>query len=48
VRLGRLFTGAGCPAMVLEAGLAETGPADDLRCLEPLMTTPPPELLDYF
>ena len=43
-----LFTEPGCPAMVCEAGLAETGPADDLRSLEPLMATPPPELLDYF
>jgi hypothetical protein len=43
-----LFTGAGCPVMVLEAGLAETGPADDLRTLEPLIATPPSELLDYF
>jgi hypothetical protein len=43
-----LFTGAGCPVMVLEAGLAETGPADDLRTLEPLIAIPPPELLDYF
>jgi hypothetical protein len=34
-----LFTGAGCPVMVLEAGLAETGPADDLRTLEPLIAT---------
>ncbi|MGH3722078.1 MAG: GNAT family N-acetyltransferase [Pseudonocardiaceae bacterium] len=43
-----LFCGAGCSAMVLEAGLAQTGPTDDLRSLEPLMATPPPELLDYF
>ncbi|MGH3842269.1 MAG: GNAT family N-acetyltransferase [Pseudonocardiaceae bacterium] len=43
-----LFSGAGSPAMVLEAGLVETGSADDLRSLEPLMATPLPELLDYF
>jgi predicted acetyltransferase len=43
-----LFSGAGCPAMVLEAGLAQAGSADDFRSLEPLMATPPPELLNYF
>ena len=43
-----LFSGTGCPAMVLEAGLAQAGPADDLRSLEALMATPPPELLNYF
>jgi predicted acetyltransferase len=43
-----LFGGAACPARVLEAGLAQASSAEDLRSLEPLMATPPPELLDDF